>query len=205
MRNWLQRLHAGLLARFEEKYRPLVAGRKHSLFAEIRGTVLEIGAGTGANLLFLAQQVRLVSIDPNPFMEPYVREAARRQCIRTDFLQARAERLPLRSASMDAVISTLVLCCVKDLAGVLGEILRVLKPGGRFYFIEHVGALPGTKTRRRQDFVCPIWKRVADGCHPNRETWKWIEAAGFESVQYERFTVPLPIAGPHIAGVAAKA
>jgi len=205
VRNWYRWLWAKALVRWDRKYTPKVAERKRALFGQLKGEVLEIGAGTGTNLPFLPREIHFVAVDPNPFVEPYVREAAREQGIRVDFRQGTAEQIPAADESVDAVISTLVLCCVKDPAVVLKEVLRVLKPSGRFCFIEHVAAPPGTSTRHRQDFVCPVWKRVADGCHTNRNTWEWIESAGFESVHYDRFTVDLPIAGPHIAGFAIKA
>ena len=71
-------------------------------------------------------------------------------------------------------------------------------------FIEHVAAPHGTNTRLLAESVRPLWSRLGDGCHPDRETWKWIEEAGFRSVSYERFSVRLKIVGPHIAGVAVR-
>jgi ubiquinone/menaquinone biosynthesis C-methylase UbiE len=113
-----------------------------------------------------------------------------------------ANDLPVSDASIDAVISTLVLCCVPDQQQTLREILRVLRPGGRLVFIEHVAAPRGSRLRRLQNLVTPIWKRLGDGCHPNRETWAELERAGFAQVTYERVTAPLPVVSPQIVGVA---
>jgi len=203
-RGWRRKLHAALLAKFNQHYEPLMAARKRALFSGLHGRVLEIGAGNGVNLPFFPKTVQWLGVDPNPCMAAYIAEAARRCGRRADFRVGVAEELPAEDASVDAVVSTLVLCCVKDPTIVLAEICRVLKPGGRFVFIEHVAAPPGSATRRRQKLICPIWSRLADGCHPNRETWRWISSAGFERMEIEYFRLPLPIAGPHIAGLAWK-
>lgn len=115
-----------------------------------------------------------------------------------------AERLDFADGSLDAVVSTLVLCSVRDLPGTLREIRRVLKPGGRFIFLEHVAAPAATWLRRVQRWVRPPWRALTDGCCPDRETWLVLENAGFARVYYERFRVPIPIASPHIAGLAIK-
>lgn len=119
--------------------------------------------------------------------------------------QAEAEHLEFADNSIDAVVSTLVLCSVEDLEGTLQEILRVLKPGGRFYFLEHVAAPQGTWLRRMQQWIRPVWKKLGDGCRPDRETWVALEQAGFEQVEYQRFSAPVPaIVRPQIIGVAMK-
>ena len=182
----------------------MVADRKTSLLGGLRGTVLEIGTGTAINLPFLSTGVRWIGLDPNPFLPPYVQASVRDSSITAFFGAGVAEALPAFNGSVDAVISTLVLCSVRDPAIALREVIRILKPGGRFVFIEHVAAPSGTSTRRWQTLVSPLWKWLGDGCHPDRETWRWIEAAGFADVQYEKFHLPLPVAGPHIAGFAVK-
>jgi len=201
---WYHRLYARLLTRFSAKYEPMVATRKAELFEGVGGEVIEIGPGGGVNLRFLGGGARWVGVDPNPYVEPYLRREAERRGVSAQFRLGSAEELPAETDSADAVLSTLVLCGVSDIDRALAEILRVLKPGGRFYFVEHVAAPPGTSTRRRQNWVCPVWKRLADGCHPNRESWLHIEQAGFATVSYDRFRLDLPIAGPHIAGYAEK-
>jgi SAM-dependent methyltransferase len=102
------------------------------------------------------------------------------------------------------VVSSLVPCSVRDLPGALGEIRRVLKPHGRFVFLEHVGAPEGTVRRRIQRAVRGPWAFFGDGCIPDRDTGRAIEAAGFGSVRYDTFFAPLPLVHHHIAGVAER-
>jgi len=84
------------------------------------------------------------------------------------------------------------------------KILRVLKPGGKLVFIEHVAAPAGTWLRRLQNWVTPVWKRMGDGCHPNRETWIELERAGFGELNCDNFRAPFPIVRPQIMGAAVK-
>ena len=203
-RGWRHWLYAKLLARFSAKYEPMIIERKSELLGGLTGEIIEIGPGAGVNLKFLDEGARWVGVDPNPYMEPYVRREAERRGVSAEFRLGAAEDLPADTGSADAIISTLVLCGVGDVDRALEEVLRVLKPGGRFCFIEHVAAPHGTRTRRRQDWICPLWKRLADGCHPNRESWRHIEQAGFAAITCEHFRLDLPIAGPHIAGCAVK-
>jgi ubiquinone/menaquinone biosynthesis C-methylase UbiE len=138
-------------------------------------------------------------------MHPYIHQEADRHGLKTIELQVeRAETLPVEDASIDAVVSTYVLCSVTDIDATLKDIQRVLKPGGTFVFMEHVAATDGTCTRTVQEGITPVWKTVFDHCHPNRETWMYLEAAGFESVHYQSFRLSIPIISPHIAGVATR-
>jgi|DewCreStandDraft_5_1066085.scaffolds.fasta_scaffold00973_21 ubiquinone/menaquinone biosynthesis C-methylase UbiE len=202
----VQRLFAWMLARSEGVTNRLLETRKRALFSGLRGTVVELGPGTGANLPYLPREVRWIGVEPNPYMHRYLREKAARLGREISLLCGMAEQLPLAGESADAVITTLVLCSVDNVPQVLGEVRRVLRPGGRFIFIEHVAAPRGTLLRRIQEAVRPVWTVVADGCHPDRETWAALEAAGFSDLRYERFELPVPlkIIAPCIAGSAVK-
>jgi ubiquinone/menaquinone biosynthesis C-methylase UbiE len=202
---WYKRIFAWLLAHGTPKYDRAVADRKRALFADLKGDVLEIGPGTGINLSYYPAGIHWMGIEPNPFMHPYLQKEAERLGLNIDLRRGDAEQLEIRDNSIDVVISTLVLCSVADLNSALREILRVLKPGGRFIFMEHVAAPPGTLLCRLQRGIRPVWKVVADGCRPDRETLAAIENAGFASVSCQDFRAPVPIFGPHIAGVATKA
>jgi ubiquinone/menaquinone biosynthesis C-methylase UbiE len=112
--------------------------------------------------------------------------------------------LPLETGSVDFVVSTLVLCSVVDQGRAIREAIRVLKPGGRFIFIEHVAAPTGTLLRRIQSGIRPLWKEVCDGCRPDRATREALEASGFAALDIQEFSAPLPVVRPHIAGSALK-
>ena len=198
-----QRVFAWALARLNARYERFVSKYKQELFADVSGNVLEIGPGTGANLRYLQNGV--IGVEPNPFMQSYLREEAHKLFLRIDVRIGTADALPVPDNSIDIVISTLVLCCVPSPQHCLQEILRVLKPGGRFLFIGHAAAPRGTRLRRVQNLITPLWKRLGDGCHPNRETWIDLERAGFGKVTCETITAPTPVVSPQIVGVAAKA
>jgi ubiquinone/menaquinone biosynthesis C-methylase UbiE len=118
-------------------------------------------------------------------------------------VQAPAEAIPLPDNSFDFAVATLVLCTVRDPQQVLSELRRVLKPGGRLLFIEHVRA-EDPNTAKWQDRVQPLWLRIGHGCHCNRATLELIQASGFvvESVEHGRLPKAAPIVKPMIAGVA---
>ena len=201
-----QRIFAWSLARFNTRYERLAGEYKRTLLSQLSGTVVEIGPGTGTNLKYLNRdRVRWIGIEPNGWMHSYLRDEAQRLGIAIEIRSLTADSLPLVGNSADAVISTLVLCCVPSQEHVLHEILRVLRPGGQLVFIEHVAAEAHTRLRRIQNFIVPLWKRLGDGCEPNRETWRAIEQAGFEKVKYERITMPIiAIVSPQIVGTATK-
>jgi ubiquinone/menaquinone biosynthesis C-methylase UbiE len=200
-----KRFHAWALDKFNEKYEKMVGERKRNLFADLSGTVVEIGPGTGPNLKFLDSHVTWIGIEPNEYAHPYIlKEAARLGMQKFRIMNQSAERLPLDDDSVDAVISTLALCTVPRQSAALSEIYRVLKPGGKFIFIEHVGAARGTFMRRFQVLVKPIWKIIADGCHPDRETYTAIKNANFSAVDGDCFYVYNTFVSPHVAGVARK-
>ena len=201
-----QRLFAWMLARYGPKLEPHLARHKRRLFHNLTGAILEIGPGAGANLpYFHARRVHCIGIEPNPFLHDRLRKQAAAAGIEIDLRSGTAESIPAPDNSVDAVVSTLVLCSVSDPPRVLAEVRRILKPGGTFVFIEHVAARSGTFQRRLQRCIRPLWRQLGDGCHPDRETAHAIESAGFQHVSMERFVVPLPVVSPHIAGVAVKA
>ena len=213
--------------------------RKQDLFSTIpeNSTIVEIGIGTGANFKvvhtththslinpltdthslslslsqFYPKGARVIGVEPNPFMEQYlVDEIAKHDHLSLDKLvEGSAEALPFEDASVDVVVSTLVLCSVADVPRALKEVVRVLKPNGRFYFIEHVAAEPKeSPLRSLQTAIKAPWAWVGDGCEPDRTTLQLINAAGFTSVQAESFDAKVPfflaIIRPHIAGYASK-
>lgn len=179
---------------------------KDELFAPIQGEVLEIGPGAGINFRHYPKGVHVLGVEPNPFMHPHLEDAAQKAGLSLSLVDGNAESLSVAADSVDAVVSTLVLCSVSDPIAALREIVRVLKPGGTFYFIEHVAAAPRSFLRRTQEVVAPCWRCIGDGCHPNRETKAFIQAAEFDSHEIRERWIksPLPIVSPHILGTATK-
>jgi len=192
------------MTRGGSNYTVFMEGRKRNLLGKLKGTVVEIGSGAGTNLSYLPSEVRIVGVEPNRFMHPHFLRAAKAENRAVELVQGVAESLPFPEESVDAVLSTLVLCSLPKLDQALGEVLRILKPGGKFLFMEHVAAPDGTWLRRMQRWVRPAWKRIGDGCEPDRRTEENLLRAGFSDVTLDRFSVPLPLVSPHIAGIAEK-
>lgn len=185
-------------------YERWMAERKRNLLGELSGEVLEIGPGSGVNLCYLPREVRWTGIEPNPHFHPYIRKEAVRLDRPVRLKAGLAEDLGIEDASVDAVVGTLVLCSVDRVDAVLGEILRVLKPGGRFCFLEHVAAPQGSWPRRLQRGLRPVWGSLLDGCRPDADTPVRISRAGFSQLKWEEFQAPLPVVSPHICGFAEK-
>lgn len=203
-RGLYHRLHAYFMAKGTEGYEHVVAQRKRALFSDLHGTVLEIGPGAGPNLRYYPPDAHWIGVEPNLHMHPYLQAEATRLGREITIETSTADLLPVPDDSVDAVVSTLVLCTVPDVAATLAEIQRVLKPGGHFLFIEHVAAPSGSRLRRLQGWIRPLWSALADGCRPDRDTGAALDAAGFKRVRYQPFNVPAPIIRPHIMGVATK-
>jgi len=177
---------------------------RRALISQAAGHVLEIGGGTGANLPFYGDGVETLTLtEPEP---PMVRRLERRlrDCSRTGLLlRAPAEDLPFDDDSFDVAVSTLVLCTVDDQPRALRELRRVLKPGGRLLFIEHVRA-DEPRLGRWQDRLNGLQTRVGHGCNCNRPTVESIRRAGFEITELERDVLRKapPLVRPLVVGVA---
>jgi ubiquinone/menaquinone biosynthesis C-methylase UbiE len=176
------------------------------LVAEASGRTLELGAGTGLNLAHYSDAVtELVLTEPDPYMARKLRGRLADEppaAGSVEVVEAPAEALPFDDASFDTVVSTLVLCTVEDPEAAVGELKRVLKPGGRLLYLEHVRG-SGERLVRWQDRLERPWGWVAAGCHPNRPTAATLAAAGFE-MDPERGTLPKapPLVRPMIRGAA---
>lgn len=165
---------------------------RHTLLADLQGEVVEIGAGTGVNLAHYGDRVSsLTLVEPEGPMARRLRERVEASGRDATVLQAPAEALPLPDDSADVVVCTLVLCTVRDPARALAEVKRVLRPGGRFVFVEHVRAAdddPGTQ--RLQRWVEPVWSTLGGGCHLTRDTASSIEAAGLRFTELHPWRMP---------------
>jgi ubiquinone/menaquinone biosynthesis C-methylase UbiE len=153
-----------------------MAAQRAELLAQARGRVLEIGAGTGLNLPHYPQHLdELVLTEPQSAMAAGLHKRIAGLARPVTVVEAGAQELPFPDASFDTVVSTLVLCTVPDADAAITEIRRVLKPGGRFLFIEHVLA-DGERLARWQHRLAPAWKVFGDGCNCNRETIAMLES-----------------------------
>lgn len=172
---------------------------RRELLTRARGRVLEIGAGTGANVALYPDGLDLMLTEPDEGM----RAQLTRKFPHIEVSGASVEALPFEDHSFDTVVVTLVLCSVPDPALALAELHRVLKPDGQLLFLEHVVS-ENPERRRSQDRWDPFWSRLAGGCHCNRDTLTSLRQAGFEVAFLEQASMrkAIDIVRPTIRGVA---
>eukprot|EP01012_Entosiphon_sulcatum_P036050 TRINITY_DN45878_c0_g1_i1.p1 TRINITY_DN45878_c0_g1~~TRINITY_DN45878_c0_g1_i1.p1 ORF type:complete len:257 (-),score=42.54 TRINITY_DN45878_c0_g1_i1:46-792(-) len=212
-----QRAFAALLDHMKQKdlhtFRPILCEHIESA----KGNIVEIGPGTGATILCLQKNpsvTKWTGVEPNAFMIPYLHKEIEKYGVSerftTDVIVGSAEDMgKVPTASADTVISAHVLCSVKDVRAVLAEVSRVLKPGGKFIFIDHVRA-KGPVLKRVQTLVAPLWEILGDGCQFRAlwEDYDSLRSLGFEQVDYQLFDAAVPsalaIIKPHIRGIATR-
>jgi len=180
--------------------------RREKLLGQAQGRVLEIGGGTGANLPFYGPEVEEVVVtEPEDLMARRLEKKLAGYSHPVQVLRVPAEQLPFEDGSFDVVVTTLVLCTVDDPARSLQEAHRVLKPGGKLLFLEHVRSdIP--RSAKWQDRLNGIQKRFACGCNCNRDTLASIKAHGFSvgDVHQELFPKAPPHVRPLITGTAER-
>ncbi len=181
---------------------------RQSLLQHLSGEVLELGCGTGANLVFYPTSVNHVMLaEPDEYMRQKLKEKlVHYQHLSTSLLDYHGEFIPLPDQSVDAVVCTLVLCTVKNPQHILSEIYRVLKPHAKLIFIEHVAAVNNPARYLWQKRLEPFWKVIACGCHLTRATEQNIIQAGFtlQDITRESMRGVPPIVRPCIRGMAIK-
>jgi ubiquinone/menaquinone biosynthesis C-methylase UbiE len=177
---------------------------REELLAPLSGRVIEIGAGTGANVAHYPKLERLVLTEPDRHMLERLDAERRRALATAEVVQASADALPFADASFDVAVATLVLCSVPDLGRALAEVRRVLRPGGALVFLEHVAAEDVPSRLVWQERLEPFWCRIAGNCHLARRTAAAITNAGFEleSVTKDSMRKALPVVRATIRGVA---
>lgn len=203
-------------------YERAVSSKKRELFDRMLkelprdgSVVVEVGMGSFPNALYFGSaaapsQLDIIGVDPNDSMEKYAQESAEKAGLlaagRGNSVRAThgvAEALPLADASADAVVCTLTLCSVLDPAVAVAEVKRVLKPGGRFLFLEHVLSETDAAFATEQKMFTPMQVARADGCHLDRRTLETIKAAGFASLDSQYFELAnFRYLNPTVAGIA---
>ena len=170
-----------------------IARQRAKVVPRAAGCVLEIGIGSGLNLAFYerAKVEKLYGLDPSLELQKLARKRAAEAGLDVEFLALSGESIPLDDASVDTVVTTYTLCTIPDAERALGEMHRVLRPGGHLLFSEH-GRAPDESVVRWQDRLNPVWKRIAGGCNLNRPMADLIAGAGFALRDLQTMYVPGP-------------
>jgi ubiquinone/menaquinone biosynthesis C-methylase UbiE len=181
-------------------------GRKSILSRIAEEEILEIGFGTGINLKFYPQNVkRIIGIDANKGMLQQAQKKINNGRIEIELLEQSSESLPFPDNSLIAVASTYTLCSIKNINSALKEIHRVLKPGGKYYFLEH-GLADNPKTQKWQHRLNPLQNIWADGCNLNRDMKMLITTAGLKIIDLKNYYIKRDpkIVGYMYEGIAIK-
>lgn len=182
------------------------ANYRREILADATGSVLEIGFGTGLNLAYYPSNSvqKITTVDVNPGMNQLAQKRIATSPISVDYQVLNGEKLPMADATFDTVVSTWTLCSIKQVELAIAEIYRVLKPGGKFLFIEH-GLSNEPKIQTWQHRLTPIQKIIADGCHLDREI-KSLIAKQFANLTIKEFYAPNKpkIGGYFYQGIATK-
>src|SRR5262245_57146957 len=166
---------------------PRLSELRTTLLADAGGEILEIGFGTGLNLAHYPSTVkRITTVDPNPGMDWLARPRVAGSGIAVDQRSRRCEELPFADGTFDWVVSTWTLCSIPDAGRALAEIYRVLRPGGRFLFLEH-GLSDRPRVQRWQRRLNPIQRIVGDGCRLDLDVESTVRSRPFQNVAVERF------------------
>ena len=209
-------LHTPAMSWFMSKYydrfmrgseEACLAEWRAALLAGVSGDVLEVGAGTGASLVHYSSDVsKLVLCEPDRHMRKQLANRLSKDEPNREVSDAALESLPFPDSSFDWVVCMLVLCSVRDLTASLSQIARVLRPGGRLAFLEHVAADDRPDRLKWQRRIEPFWKLIAGNCHLTRQTESALLGAGFEIESIERDSIRKanPVTRPSIRGIAVR-
>ena len=215
-----KRMFARFCANMTEKYNEICDSVKEELFKDLNDhkkdekiCILEVGAGSGANFKYYNRNATVQSIEPNLYFSKYFEEN-RAKFPHLDIKEIKkgfGENLSsagITDESVDVAVMTLVLCSVEDQERCLAEIKRVLKPGGKFIFLEHIIGDVGSSTRTLQKILMTggFWPFLYDNCCVDRQTDKAIEEAGFSKLELKKIELKKlgPILKPHVMGIATK-
>ena len=179
---------------------------KNAMFKDHPDRLVEIGSGTGENMRYLRKGTHLIAVEPNIHMHERLKKTAEKYGINLEIKSLVGEAIDLEDNSCEFVMSTLVLCTVQDLEECLQQIKRILKPSGKFVFIEHVKARENSVLAMIQNLLHKPWHYCFEGCHINRDIQPYIESAGFSDLRIETYNLYSPIVPiiPQIRGIAIK-
>lgn len=186
---------------------PTMSQYREQVLAEVEGAVLEIGFGTGLNLPHYPTHVQeITTVDPNPGMNAIAQKRIQASPITVNTQVLSGENLPMADNTFDSVVSTWTLCSIANVGQALDEIYRVLKPQGKFFFIEH-GLSDEPNIQLWQNRLTPLQKVIADGCHLNRQIQSLVEKHHFKILSLDKFYAEnLPkVGGYFYKGIATKA
>lgn len=184
------------------------AEHRSRLLAGLAGSVIEVGAGSGLNFSHYPGTVTAVTaVEPEPRLRAAALEAAATAAVPVTVVDGLAGELAFGDATFDAGVASLVLCTVPDPSAALGELYRVIRPGGQLRFYEHVAAATPVLGRVQRVADATLWPLLVGGCHTGRDTVGAITAAGFEIEDLEPFRFPAGAphpASPHVLGRALR-
>jgi ubiquinone/menaquinone biosynthesis C-methylase UbiE len=166
---------------------PFVAEHRHELLSQTNGEILEIGFGTGLNLPHYPEKVRKITVvDPNAGMHRRSERRIKQSGIEVDHRLISGEQLPFDNGTFDCVVSTFTLCSIEDVGRAVGEVYRVLRPGGRFLFLEH-GLSPDPNVQKWQHRLNWLQRNLADNCNLDRNVRELVSSQPFSSVEASEF------------------
>lgn len=196
--NWYSKVFAGIYDPFMEKMEARVLQKRRRLLLEsLQGTILEVGAGTGANFALYSKGAKVIAIEPSANMLNKAKTkianesfSAEIELIEAGIGDEAVERA-IPEEGIDAVVFTLVLCTIPDPEKALKQCINYLKPGGKIVLLEHIASSDqwGYMTQR---VVNPLWKHLAEGCNLDRHTDKLIQEMGLKPISEQHFTKVLP-------------
>lgn len=186
---------------------PAIQHLRQKIVPLAEGVVLEVGMGSGLNLPFYdADKVELIwGLEPSLGMRKRAQKNIDRSPIQVNWLDLKAEQIPLDDNSVDTILLTYTLCSIPDWKLALQQMRRVLKPDGKLLFSEH-GAAPDAPVLKWQNRITPVWKKLGGGCHLNRPISQYIDEAGFKIISLEAdYIANVPkIAGFNYSGIAVQ-
>ena len=159
---------------------------RNRVVSNATGRVLEVGIGSGLNLPFYGNKVaEIIGLEPSPKLLGMAKKAAQKSQTPLRLVEGTAEAIPIENQSVDAVVTTWTMCSIAEIQTALQEMRRVLRPGGRLFFVEH-GRATEPRVRWWQDRLTPAWKHLSGGCHLNRAIDELVENAGFRIERLDR-------------------